>query len=408
MNWREKSSPVFSNPHQRRSSRRNHLPFHPFTPSLLHPFTPSLNPVPRYAPEPPYTHGTAPKCGILLINLGTPDAPTAPAVRKYLREFLSDPRVVEIPRPVWWLILNLFILPFRPGQSARRYAQVWTSDGSPLRAHTERQARMLRGYLGERIKAPLVVEYAMRYGKPSVPAAIDNMKQQGCDRILVLPLYPQYASSTTATALDAVGAAFARMRNQPALRSVRNFHDHPGYIAALAQNINDYWMKSGRPDKLVMSFHGVPRYTLDKGDPYHCECHATGRLIADALKLTPDKYTIAFQSRFGRAEWLQPYTAEVLLELGRQKTPRVDVVCPGFVSDCLETLEEIAIEGKTIFLTAGGKDYHFIPCLNERDDWIHALADIVAANLAGWVGNEASAEQLARSRERALALGAKI
>ena len=363
--------------------------------------------MPRYLPEPTYTHGSASKCGILLINLGTPDAPTAPAVRRYLREFLSDPRVVEIPRPLWWLILNLIILPFRPKRSAERYAQVWGPDGSPLRAHTERQARMLRGYLGERIKTPLVVEYAMRYGTPSVPAALDNMKQQGCNRILVLPLYPQYAASTTATALDAVGTALARIRNQPAVRSVRNFHDHPGYIGALAQSINDYWMKSGRPDKLVMSFHGVPRYTLDKGDPYHCECQATAQLLAAALKLAPEQYKVTFQSRFGRAEWLKPYTAEVLQELGKQKTPRVDVVCPGFVSDCLETLEEIAIEGKTIFLTAGGKDYHSIPCLNERDDWIHALADITAANLGGWVGGEPAAEQLARARERAIALGAK-
>ncbi len=363
--------------------------------------------MPRYSPEPAYTHGTAAKCGVLLINLGTPDAPTATAVRRYLREFLWDTRVVEIPRAAWWLILNLFILPFRPKESARRYAQVWTPDGSPLRMHTERQTRMLRGYLGERIKAPLVVDYAMRYGSPSVPAALDKMKQQGCDRILILPLYPQYAASTTATALDAVGSALARMRNQPALRSVRNFHDHPGYIAALAQSVIDYWGKNGRSDKLVMSFHGVPRFSLDKGDPYHCECQVTARLLAAALKLSADQYTVAFQSRFGRAEWLKPYTAEVLQDLGRKKTPRVDVVCPGFVADCIETLEEIAIEGKTIFLTAGGKDYHAIPCLNERDDWIHALTDLVAANLLGWVRTEPSAPQLAQARARAIALGAK-
>ena len=363
--------------------------------------------MPRYAPEPPHQHGIPSRTGILLINLGTPEAPTAPAVRRYLREFLSDPRVVEIPRPAWWLLLNLFILPFRPKESARRYAQVWTSDGSPLKVHTERQARMLRGYLGERIKAPLVVDYAMRYGKPSVAEVLANLKQQGCDRILVLPLYPQYAASSTATAFDAVGAAFARMRNQPALRSVRHFHDDPGYIAALAQSINDYRVKHGRPDQLILSFHGVPRYTLDKGDPYHCECHKTARLLADALKLTPDKYQVTFQSRFGRAEWLQPYTAEVLKELGRRKLGRIDVACPGFVSDCLETLEEIALEGKTTFLNAGGGEFHYIPCLNERDDWIHALADIVAKNLLGWVGGEPSAEELERSRERAMALGAK-
>jgi protoporphyrin/coproporphyrin ferrochelatase len=364
--------------------------------------------MPRYAKEPSYTHGTPPRIGILLINLGTPAAATAPAVRRYLREFLSDPRVVEIWRPLWWVILNLFILVKRPAQSAERYAQVWTSDGSPLKFHTERLTALLCGYLGERIKLPLIVRYAMRYGEPAIAAVLADLKQQGCDRILVLPLYPQYAASTTATALDAVAAAFARMRNQPALRTVRHFHDHPLYVAALAQSINDYWLKTGRPDQLIMSFHGVPRFTLDRGDPYHCECQKTGRLLAAALKLPSDKYQITFQSRFGRAKWLQPYTAEVLHNLGKKKTGRIDVVCPGFVADCLETLEEISIEGKTIFLTAGGGDFHYIPCLNERDDWIHALADIVAANLQGWTGGETSGEDLALSRERALALGAKL
>ena len=362
----------------------------------------------RYASEPPFQHGSVPKTGVLLINLGTPEAPTRAAVKMYLREFLSDPRVIEIWRPLWWLILNLVILTRRPKESAQRYAQIWTSDGSPLKAHTERQARMLRGYLGERIKVPLVVDYAMRYGKPAIAGVLASLKQQGCDRILVLPLYPQYAASSTATALDAVGAAFASMRNQPALRSVRHFHDHPGYIAALAQNISDYWMKHGRPHQLVMSFHGVPRFTLDKGDPYHCECHKTAHLLAEALKLSADKYQITFQSRFGRAEWLKPYTAEALKDLGKQKLGRVDVVCPGFVADCLETLEEIAVEGKTLFLNAGGGDYHYIPCLNERGDWLHALADIVATNLLGWVGGEPSPEDLERSRERALELGAKV
>jgi ferrochelatase len=247
----------------------------------------------------------------------------------------------------------------------------------------------------------------MRYGRPGVGDVLDSMKQQGCDRILMIPLYPQYAASTTATALDAVASAFARMRNQPALRTVRHFHDHPGYISALVNNISSYWMKHGRPDRLVMSFHGVPRYTLEKGDPYHCECQKTARLVAEALKLRPDQYLVAFQSRFGRAEWLTPYTAEVLNSLGAQHIGRVDVTCPGFVSDCLETLEEIAIEGKAIFSMAGGRDYHYIDCLNERDDWIHALADIAAADLLGWVAHEPSTEQLVRSRERALALGAR-
>lgn len=360
----------------------------------------------RYLVEPAYAHGTPAQPGVLLVNLGTPEAPTPAAVRRYLREFLSDPRVVEIPRPVWWAILNLFILPFRPKDSAHRYAQVWSAEGSPLKVHTERQARLLRGYLGERVKTPLLVDYAMRYGQPSVADAVTRLKAAGCDRILAVPLYPQYAASTTATAVDALGATLARTRNQPALRTVRHFHDHPGYIAALAQSVRDYWSAHGRPDLLLMSFHGVPRYTLERGDPYHCECHVTARLLATALQLSPDQYRLTFQSRFGRAEWLKPYTAEVLRELGAAKTGRVDVVCPGFVSDCLETLEEIAIEGKMLFLTAGGGEYHAIPCLNERDDWIHALADLVLEHLGGWLTPAPDAAALAQSRQRAAALGA--
>jgi len=361
----------------------------------------------RYRPEPAFVHGNAAQTGVLLINLGTPEAPTPAAVRTYLREFLSDPRVVEIPRAVWWLILNLFILPFRPKESAKRYAQVWTAEGSPLKFHSERQARLLRGYLGESIKTPLMVEYAMRYGSPSISDTLDRMKAAGCTRILAVPLYPQYAASTTATAVDALGAALAKLRNQPALRTVRNFHDDPGYIAALAQSVRDYWTANGRPDILVMSFHGVPRYTLDRGDPYHCECHKTARLLAEALQLPPEKYQLTFQSRFGRAEWLKPYTAEVLKDLGAKKTGRVDVICPGFVSDCLETLEEIAIEGKGIFLNAGGGSYHAIPCLNENDLWIRALADLVTNNLGGWLASPPSADELDRSRLRARTLGAK-
>ncbi|MDP2239301.1 MAG: ferrochelatase [Burkholderiales bacterium] len=357
-------------------------------------------------PEPSYSHGTPPRIGILLINLGTPEAPTAPAVRTYLREFLSDPRVVEIPRPLWWLILNLFVLPTRPKASAARYAQVWMDEGSPLKVHTERQTTMLRGYLGERVKFPLVVDYAMRYGQPSIAAKLQKLKAQNCDRILLLPLYPQYSASTTATVFDAAFAEMAQMRNMPALRTVRHFHDHTGYINALAQNIRDYWMKNNRPDQLVMSFHGVPRFTLDKGDPYHCECQKTGRLLAEALNLKPEQYQITFQSRFGRAEWLKPYTAEVLTRLGKQKTGRVDVVCPGFVGDCLETLEEIAIEGKTFYLQAGGREYHYIPCLNERDDWIQTLTDIVLKNLLGWTLS-VSEDALDASRTRAMGMGAK-
>ena len=357
-------------------------------------------------PEPAFAHGIEPRIGVLLINLGTPEAPTPAAVRAYLKEFLSDPRVVEIPRILWWPILHFFVLNTRPKASAQRYAKVWMNEGPPLRVHTERQATLLRGYLGERVKLPLTVDYAMRYGRPSIPDKLREMKARHCDRILLMPLYPQYAASTTATALDAAFACLEGMRNVPAVRTVRHFHDHAGYLAALAQSVRDYWMRNRRPDLLLMSFHGVPRATLDQGDPYHCECQKTGRLLAEALALRPEQYRIAFQSRFGRAEWLKPYTADVLAELGGQKFERVDVICPGFVADCLETLEEIAIEGKSVFLQAGGREFHHIPCLNERDDWIHALTDIVLTNLLGWTA-DASHEELETSRLRALATGAK-
>ncbi len=362
--------------------------------------------MPHFAQEPPYAHGTPPKTGILLINLGSPEAATPGAVRTYLREFLSDPAVVEIPRPVWWLILNLFVLTTRPKASAERYAQVWMPEGSPLKVHTARQASLLRGYLGERLKQPHVIEHAMRYGSPSISEKLGILKAQGCDRILLLPLYPQYSASTTATALNAAYAALGAMRNQPGLRTVRHFHDDEGYIKAVAQSINDYWMKNHRGDHLVLSFHGVPRRTLDLGDPYHCECLKTGRLVIEQLGLKPEFCTIAFQSRFGRAEWLKPYTAEVIRDLAKKKTGRVDVVCPGFVSDCLETLEEIALEAKAAFLNAGGRELHYIPCLNERDDWMHALTDIVLKNLLGWTAST-PAESLKTSRERAIRLGAE-
>ncbi|WP_237248703.1 ferrochelatase [Sideroxyarcus emersonii] len=360
----------------------------------------------RYHTEPTHTHGTPQKTGILLVNLGTPDAPTPQAVRSYLKEFLSDPRVVEIPRPIWWLILNGIILNTRPRKSAAKYATVWMKEGSPLRVHTEKQAALLQGYLGQRTQAPLVVEFAMRYGNPSIPSVLDKLKRQNCQRILVVPMYPQYAASTTATANDVVFDALKLMRNAPALRTIRNFHDRPGYINALAGNINAYWMKHGRPEKLLMSFHGLPQFTLDKGDPYHCECHKTGRLLAQELGLTPEQYAISFQSRFGKAEWLKPYTTATLKEWGASKIRRVDVVCPGFVADCLETLEEIALEGKEDFLHAGGGEYHYIPCLNESDAWMRALTELVMDNLQGWL-IEPDAAELEQSRLRALDLQAR-
>ncbi len=358
-----------------------------------------------YLTEPSYAHGTPEKTGILLVNLGTPDAPTAQAVRPYLKEFLSDPRVVEIPKPIWWLILNGIILNVRPKKSAAKYATVWMKEGSPLRVHTEKQAALLQGYLSQRTQAPFVVDYAMSYGNPSIASVMQKLKTQNCTRILVVPMYPQYAASSTATVFDRVFAAVQTMRNAPAIRTIKHFHDDAGYIKALAANVNDYWMKHGKPEKLLMSFHGVPKYTLEKGDPYHCECHKTGRLLAQELGLKPEQYVVSFQSRFGKAEWIQPYTTATLLDLGKQKTRRVDVVCPGFVADCLETLEEIAMEGKEDFQHAGGGEYHYIPCLNARDDWMHALTDLVMDNLQGWL-IDPNASELEQSRLRALKMHA--
>jgi protoporphyrin/coproporphyrin ferrochelatase len=337
--------------------------------------------------EPPYKHGTPARTAVLLVNLGTPEAPEPAAVRRYLKQFLSDPRVVEIPRALWLPILYGVILAVRPRKSAAKYAAIWTEKGSPLKLYSQQQALLLRGYLGER-GLDVDVRLAMRYGEPSIPRLLADLRAANTERILLLPLYPQYSATTTATVFDVVNAELARCRNVPELRTVKHFHDHPGYIDALKRSVLDYWTKNGAPrdvgGKLVMSFHGVPKRTLDLGDPYHCECRKTGRLLAEALGLTKDEYVVSFQSRFGKAEWLQPYTAPTLQALGRAGVQRVDVLCPGFVADCLETLEEINIEGRQEFLTAGGKAFHYIGCLNDAPAFIHALADLAAAHLQGW------------------------
>lgn len=346
-----------------------------------------------YNPEPPYTHGDQLKVGILLANLGTPDAPTAAALRPYLRQFLSDTRVVEIPRAIWWFILNGIILTIRPKKSAEKYAQVWTAEGSPLLVHAQKQTQLLRGFLAQKIKSPFAVELGMSYGNPSMQAAIDKLRAQHCDRILVFPLYPQYAASSTGSALDAVWRTLLKTRNMPAIRTIRHYHDHPAYIAALAESVREHWRINGRPKTLVMSFHGLPKFHLLKGDPYHCECHKTARLLAETLGLSKNEYTVAFQSRFGKQEWLKPYLASTLEDLGKAKTERIDVICPGFSSDCLETLEEIAMEGKHIFQQAGGGEYHYITALNENEAWIHAMTAIALENLQGWVSTEWDSQQ---------------
>jgi protoporphyrin/coproporphyrin ferrochelatase len=364
--------------------------------------------MPRFLPEPKHDHATAPAIGILLINLGTPAAPTAKAVRPYLKQFLSDPRVVEIPRAVWWLILNGIILNTRPRASAEKYAKVWTSEGSPLRVHTEKQAKLVQGYFSHAGQTQVLVDYAMRYGEPGVEAGLRRLKERGCTRILVLPLYPQYAASTTASTFDAVAASFSRMRNLPELRMVRDFHDDPGYISALTASVRKHWEVNGQGEKLVMSFHGVPRFTLDKGDPYFCECQKTARLLAQQLGLKPEQYLVTFQSRFGKAEWLKPYTQATLEKLAKDGVKSVDVICPGFVADCLETLEEIAIEVRAAFVTKGGKTLNYIPCLNERHDFIGALVALCSRHMQDWLAKPVpDASTLKAIATRANSLGAK-
>jgi protoporphyrin/coproporphyrin ferrochelatase len=348
----------------------------------------------KFQTEPAYTHGQQNQykstTAILLCNLGTPDAPTAPALRRYLGEFLSDHRVVEIPKLVWWLILNGIILRLRPAKSAKKYESIWiTPDktgqggGSPLKVWSEKNALLLQGNLAERGHRVLV-RLGMRYGNPSIPAQMDALKKEGFNRVLVLPLYPQYSGTTSASVFDAVYSWATKTRLIPELRFVNHYHDHPAYISALAARIQAHWQAHGRSEKLVMSFHGVPERTLSLGDPYHCECHKTARLLAEKLGLSKEQYQLTFQSRFGKAKWLEPYTEPTLIALAQSGCKSVDVVCPGFPVDCLETLEEISMEAKEAFLHAGGESFSYIPCLNDSQPWIDALADVAEQHLSGW------------------------
>ena len=360
-----------------------------------------------YQKEAAFQHGQAPKTALLFCNLGTPEAPTAAATRRYLAQFLSDPRVVEIPRLVWQLILHGIILRVRPAKSAAKYATVWTPEGSPLQVWTRRQAQLLQGMLGER-GHQLLVRHAMRYGQPAIAGVLDELRAQGVTRVLVLPAYPQYSGATTASVIDDVARWALKTRHLPELRFINRYHDEPGYIEALAHSVRAHWAEHGRPDKLVMSFHGMPARTLALGDPYHCECLKTGRLLAEALGLAAEQYLVTFQSRFGKAKWLEPYTEPSLKQLGAQGVARVDVICPGFSADCLETLEEINQEARAAFLTSGGKAFHYIPCLNDAPAGMRMLADLVERHLQGWPTRERiDPAALADQRKAALAAGAR-
>lgn len=317
--------------------------------------------------------------GILLTNLGTPEAPTAPALRKYLAQFLSDPRVVTLPRLLWLPILYGPILTFRPKKSAEKYAKIWTTEGSPLKVNTERQAKLVKGLLGMQ-RQDLRVAWGMRYGQPSIASQLDSLVSQGALRVVVLPLYPQYAASTTESTQDAVTAWRKKNPNTPVML-ISNYHDHPAYIGALAASVRAHWEKAGQAEKLVMSFHGVPQQVVDQGDPYADQCKHTGKLLAAELGLNENQWKLTFQSRFGPAKWLQPYTQQTLEAMGREGVASVDVICPGFSSDCLETLEEISMEVREAFLECGGKQFAYIPCLNDQPAHIAALAEILKPSL---------------------------
>lgn len=320
-----------------------------------------------------------PKIGVLLVNLGTPDAPEPAAVRRYLGEFLSDRRVVELPVLLWQPILRGIVLPTRPRKSARAYREIWTDEGSPLAVITARQSEKLQQRLGPRI----MVRYAMRYGRPGIGFRLERMKAEGCERILLAPLYPQYCSATTATAIDDAGAALAKMRWQPTLRTLPPYYDEPGYIEALATSVREAEAALDfAPQALIASFHGMPRRTLELGDPYHCQCQKTARLLSERLDRP---IFVAFQSRFGRARWLEPSTEDMLRALPEKGIRKVAIVAPGFSADCLETLEELAIRGRETFASAGGTDFAYLPCLNDGEAGMEMLEGLVRGELAGWV-----------------------
>ena len=338
----------------------------------------------KYKNVPGFEHGTPESLGVLLLNLGTPDAPTPTAVRRYLAEFLKDPRVVEISRPLWWLILHGVILRVRPSRSARAYQAVWTERGSPLLDVARRQAAGLQERMAQRFGKSARVELGMRYGNPSVAEALGRMKEANVRRLLVLPLYPQYSGTTTASVFDAVTDELSTWRWLPELRFINHYHDNLDYINAVTGSIRRAWAERGEPERLLFSFHGIPKRYFMAGDPYHCHCHKTARLVVDQLGLPEDRWMVSFQSRVGRDEWLQPYTDETLRLWGSDGVKSVDVISPGFSADCLETLEEIDVENRGYFLEAGGENYHFIPCLNDDPDHIDMMMGLVEQHTAGW------------------------
>jgi ferrochelatase len=356
-----------------------------------------------------FNHDAAESIGVLMVNLGTPDSPSSSDVRRYLKEFLWDPRVVEMSRPLWWLVLNMIILNTRPRRSAAAYAKIWTEEGSPLLAISKKQQQALLTALRHRLSVPVEVILAMRYGNPSISEGLHTLRRAGARRILVLPLYPQYSATTTASIFDAVTFELRSWRWLPELRFIHHYHDNSNYIDALAASIRRYWSAYGEPDTLVISFHGIPKDYFLAGDPYYCECHKTARLLTTALGLPQQRWRLTFQSRLGPKKWLQPYTDRTLRELAKQGVKKVQVICPGFSADCLETLEEIAMENRETFLQSGGEEYRYIPCLNDHATHIDLLASLVEQQLQDWLTPKSPAEleaELTQRKARALAAGA--
>lgn len=335
----------------------------------------------KYKNNQDFNHGQQQKLGVLLVNLGTPQAPKRGALKTYLKEFLSDPRVVEVPRLIWYFVLNGVILPIRSGRSAKAYEGVWTEDGSPLLVNCNKITEKVKTQFNE---SDVEVELAMRYGQPAVEGKIEKLLSKGVTKLLVLPLYPQYSATTTGSTFDAIAQSFTQRRWFPELRFVNQYHDNDKYISALAEKIERHWQEHGRADKLIFSYHGIPKRYWDNGDPYPCHCFKTSRLLAEKLGLEKDDVMTCFQSRFGREEWVQPYLDKTLEKLPEQGVKSVQVVCPGFSADCLETIEEIAEENRDYFLEAGGEKFEYIECLNEDDNHIEALVEIIHSHMQGW------------------------
>ena len=330
-----------------------------------------------------YVHGTKSKIGILLTNLGTPDEPTAKSLKVYLKEFLSDTRVIETPKWIWWLILNGIILNIRPAKSAKLYKSIWADGGSPLMVNARKQLQLTE----KRFKDShphLIFDLGMRYGNPSIKSALNNLRKQNCDKIIIFPLYPQYCAATTGSTFDAVAKEFLNWRWVPSLRFISNYHTSDQYITALCNSIKEYWEKNSKPKKLIFSYHGVPKKYLDKGDPYHCFCHRTTRLVKEKMNLDEDLCLTTFQSRFGPAEWLQPYTDKTIEKFAKDGVDDIQIISPAFSSDCLETIEELNGENREIFMDNGGKKFDYIPCLNDRIDHIDMIETLIKSEMNGW------------------------